>query len=188
MRLSLLTSGQNEMPKILVCTLTMLFCTALMADERFQNTAVTTSSTLQKCNETSIKVMAFVDVADAALYLTDCGDLPAIDGEKQLSFHYHRDISADDFIEASETLLQRNLTSVEYAKIEAELVKFNANYEDVKEGDVYDIRQTKSGLYLLKNGQQIAHSSSAELATYYYQIWFGQKPFNKAMKKALVSP
>ncbi|WP_417499955.1 chalcone isomerase family protein [Methylophaga sp.] len=174
------------MLKFLVAMITMSVCTTLLADVRFQDTVKTTSSTLQKCNETSITVMAFVDVADAAFYLPDCNFLPDIAGEKQLSFYYHRSITADDFIEASETLLERNLTSTEYSKIEDELTRFNANYQDVEDGDVYDIRKTKSGLYLLKNGQQISHSSSIELTNFYYQIWFGPKPFNKGMKETLL--
>ncbi|SFJ94729.1 chalcone isomerase family protein [Methylophaga sulfidovorans] len=166
----------------------IFFSSLTWADNSFPDSLPNTSPSLQKCHETAIDVMAFIDVADAALYLFDCNKLPEIRGEKQLSFLYHRAIKGADFVEAAETLLKRNLSVADYKAIEVELKRFNAAYEDVKDGDSYDIRQTQNGLYLFKNGRQLAHSSSSLLAESYYQIWFGTDPFDTDLKQDLLAP
>lgn len=176
------------MLKILSVVMALFFSGSIIAEDRFPDSVNIPSSSLDKCHETEISVMAFIDVADAALYLKDCKTLPDIEGAKQLSFFYHRSIEGNDFIEAAETLLQRNLTTAQYKSIEAELKRFNANYEDIDEGDSYDIRQTQDGLYLFKNGRQLAYSSSSILAESYYQIWFGTAPFDADLKEDLLAP
>ncbi|WP_273149670.1 chalcone isomerase family protein [Methylophaga thiooxydans] len=141
---------------------------------------------LQQCSKTAIKVLKFIDVGQAALFTSDCGKLPNLTSSLQLSFIYHRDFDADDFVEASETLLQRNLTASQYAEIQNELDVFNQSYQSVVEGDRYDIRLNQQGLFLIKNGTQLSHSSSQLLGKHYYQIWFGAKPFNQNLKQALL--
>lgn len=176
------------MLKLFPMIMTILFSSVTSANNSFPDSVVDTSPSLQKCHETAISVMAFIDVADAAIYRPDCSKLPEIRGKKQLSFLYHRSIESSDFIEASETLLKRNLTAAEYRNIETELQQFNAAYEDVNAGDSYDIRQTQDGLYLFKNGRQLAHSPSSTLAESYYQIWFGADPFDTDLKEDLLAP
>lgn len=141
---------------------------------------------LQQCSKTDIKVLKFIDVGQAALFTSDCGVLPDLTSSLQLSFIYHREFEAKDFIEASETLLQRNLTDHQYAEIKNELDTFNQSYQSVVEGDRYDIRLNQNGLFLIKNGTQLSHSNSQLLGKHYYQIWFGHKPFNNNMKQALL--
>ncbi len=172
----------------LILVTTLFFSSQTWAENSFPDSVKTTSTPLEKCHETAIDVMVFIDVADVALYLADCNKLPETSGKKQLSFLYHRTIEGDDFVEAAETLLKRNLSSADYKAIEAELKRFNAAYEDVESGDSYDIRQMQNGLYLFKNGRQLAYSSSSLLAESYYQIWFGADPFNKVLKEQLLAP
>ncbi|WP_438970467.1 chalcone isomerase family protein [Methylophaga sp.] len=166
----------------------------LMWFSAFVNAEVLPSSieinkkTLQQCSKTEIKALLFVDVGRAALFTSDCGKLPDLTSERQLSFIYHREFEADDFIEASETLLQRNLSQDEYKAIESELTLFNKSYQAVSVGDRYDIRLTAEGLSLIKNGTVISHSKSTLLGNQYYQIWFGNKPFNSKLKQALLNP
>lgn len=166
----------------------MLTLSATSAADSFEQQIVTDSSQLQKCNETTVSVWHFIDVASAALFSEDCGQLPTLAESIQISFIYHRDFKSEDFIEAAETLLKRNLSDAQYQEIKTDLNKFNRPYQPVHDGDRYDVRLTKTGLYLLKNGKQLSHNRSQTLGKRYYMIWFGEKPFNKKMKRALLAP
>ena len=169
-------------------TLCLLFLPLMTYAEDFPSNISLSNGQLQKCSQTEITVMMFIDVAKAALFSSDCAQLPRLTDELQLSFIYQRDFKGEDFVEAAETLLQRNLSRDEYQQIESELDRFNQHYQAVKEGDRYDVRLTRAGLYLIKNDEVISHSSSLVLGKRYYQIWFGQKPFNDKMKQALLMP
>lgn len=164
-----------------------LLCLSFQATaEDFPDFISSDGSQLQQCSKTAIKVLKFIDVGQAALFTSDCGELPDLTPSLQLSFIYHRDFDADDFVEASETLLQRNLTDGQYAEIKNELDRFNQSYQSVVEGDRYDIRLNQNGLFLIKNGTQLSHSTSQLLGKHYYQIWFGEQPFNQNLKQALL--
>lgn len=169
----------------------LLFSVLVMSTsvaDSFEQQIVTDDSQLQKCNQTEVSVWSFIDVASAALYSADCSKLPELADSIQISFIYHRDFKAADFVEASETLLKRNLSDDKFQQIEPALNHFNQSYQPVQDGERYDVRLSPSGLYLLKNGEQISHSRSQLLGKHYYQIWFGDKPFNKKMKQALLKP
>lgn len=154
--------------------------------EGFPETISVDGKQLQQCNQAAIKVLKFIDVGKAALYTANCSELPDLTSSLQLSFIYHRDFDAADFIDASETLLQRNLTHTQYGEIKKELDAFNQSYQSVVEGDRYDIRLNQHGLFLIKNGTQLSHSTSQLLGKHYYQIWFGEQPFNQNLKQALL--
>lgn len=174
--------------KTISLTLSLLLLPLMTHAEGFPENISLKNGQLQKCSQTEITVMKFIDVAKAALFSSDCSRLPRLTDDLQLSFIYQRDFAGEDFIEAAETLLQRNLSETDYQQIETELDNFNQHYQAVEEGDRYDIRLTRAGLYLIKNDEVISHSSSLVLGKRYYQIWFGQKPFNDKMKQALLSP
>lgn len=163
-----------------------LLSASLAQAQPFQPQVATESQTLFQCSQTSVSAMMFIDVADAALFSSDCSTLPRLAEEVQISFIYHREFAAEDFIEAAETLLKRNLSKAEYQQIEADLNSFNEPYQDVVEGDRYDVRSTADGLKLLKNGEIISQNTSKILSKKYFKIWFGTQPFNKKLKKALL--
>jgi hypothetical protein len=134
-----------------------------------------------------MKVMWF-DVGKAALYLEDCNDRNRqLNQPMQLSFIYHREFDAEDFIESAQKLLKRNLTQAEYASLEHDLRAFNENYQAVKQGDRYDIRFTDNAeVVLVKNGRPISQTFSPVLREKYPLIWFGKDPFNKQIKQDLL--
>lgn len=154
----------------------------------FTDSVSTDEGVLSKCSQTEISVMKFIDVADAALYSSDCQQLPVLADDVQLSFIYHREIAAEDFIEAAETLLRRNLSASDYQQIEREMESFNAGYESVAEGDRYDIRRSNAGLALFKNQRLVSQHPSDRLGERYYAIWFGDNPFNQKLKQDLLQP
>ncbi|WP_297812085.1 chalcone isomerase family protein [uncultured Methylophaga sp.] len=173
--------------KRLVTLLLALILTPAALAQPFPQQLDTDSETLSKCNQTEVTAMLVVDVAEAALFSADCSILPKLADELQLSFIYQRGFAAEDFIEAADTLLRRNLSDSEYQQIQADLEQFNQSYQSVVEGDRYDIRLTAKGLSLLKNGEVISQHPSQTLGRHYFAIWFGDKPFNNKMKQALLS-
>ncbi|GEM_PF-2047307 len=175
------------MIRIACFLLTTVFASNSVADA-FSSHVETDFGQLSKCSQTEISVMKFIHVADAALYSSDCSRLPGLTNELQLSFIYHREIAAEDFIEAAETLLKRNLSAAEFEQIETDLEEFNAAYESVAEGDRYDIRRNQNELLLFKNNRLVGQHASSALGQYYYQIWFGDKPFNDKLKSSLLEP
>jgi hypothetical protein len=174
------------MKRLITLLLALIFSPAALS-QPFSQQIETGSKTLSKCSQTEVTAMLVVDVAEAALFSADCSILPKLPDELQLSFIYQRGFAAEDFIEAADTLLRRNLSDSEYQQIQADLEQFNQSYQSVVEGDRYDIRLTASGLSLLKNGDVISQHPSQTLGRHYFAIWFGEKPFNKKMKKALLN-
>lgn len=166
---------------------TMFFAQHSVA-QTFSGQVQTEHGQLSKCSQTEITVMKFIDVADAALYSSNCAQLPVLSADLQLSFIYHREIAAEDFIEAAQTLLERNLSAPEFQQIEQDLAQFNSGYQSVAEGDRYDIRRNQNGLSLFKNKRLVSQHASTTLGQRYYQIWFGDKPFNEKLKQALLEP
>lgn len=170
------------------CFLLPLLFVPVSLAETFSSFIKTEDGELAKCSQTEISVMKFINVADAALYSSDCSRLPDLTENLQLSFIYHREIAGEDFIEAAETLLKRNLSDAEFSRIKTDLDEFNTAYESVAEGDRYDIRRNQNGLSLFKNGRLIGEHASMTLGQSYYQIWFGEKPFNDDLKQSLLEP
>ncbi len=170
------------------CFLLILLFSPFSLADAFSSRIDTEHGELAKCSQTEISVMKFINIADAALYSSDCSRLPELTHNLQLSFIYHREIAGEDFIEASETLLKRNLSDAEFSKIKTDLDEFNAAFESVAEGDRYDIRRNQTGLSLFKNGRLISEHDSMTLGQSYYQIWFGDKPFNDNLKQSLLEP
>lgn len=174
------------MQRLMTIFLAMLL-PALSQAQPFAQQLDTGKQMLNKCSQTEVTAMLVVDVADAALFSADCSILPKLASELQLSFIYKRDFAAQDFIEAADTLLKRNLSDKLYQQIQADLAQFNQSYQSVVEGDRYDIRLTADGLSLHKNGERIGQHASQTLGKHYFEIWFGDKPFNKKMKQALLN-
>jgi len=160
----------------------------LVSANNFEPVISLDNFTLQQCSVVPIKVMLF-NLGDVALYREQCNEDTELTSQPlQLSFIYKRSFDADDFQKSSVELLKRNLDENTYASIEQALVKFNAGYQQAEKGDRYDIRYSDgSGLLLFKNGQQLSQSDNAQLGRLYFDIWFGQDPFSKGMKKDLLA-
>ena len=154
----------------------------------FSESVMIDEQPLQLCNSAKIKVMALFNVGQAALYLKDCKQqVEPLNQPIQLSIIYQRKFTPEDFQKSAYKLLQRNLSEQQFEAIEDQLQAFNSNYQAIEKGERYDICYSeKTGLMLHKNGQLISQSPSQALGESYFQIWFGERPFNKKLKKALL--
>ena len=154
----------------------------------FEPTASIGNHQLQLCSQAPIKVLSVISVGKAALYLADCDKTEQMLQQPiQLAIIYQRAFSAEDFIESATKLLKRNIPQDQFNDLREELDTFNSNYQAIAKGERYDIcHSPQTGLLLHKNGRQIARSESSKLAQAYFKIWFGERPFNKKLKKQLL--
>lgn len=180
----------NKHPINWLLSILLLTVTSQSLASGFQPSVSVGNQQLQLCNQAPIKALAFISVGEAALYLLDCDKAEQkLQQPIQLSIIYQRAFSADDFIESATKLLQRNVSETEFEQLREELDRFNSNYQAISKGERYDIGYSPSaGLRLQKNGQEISRSASNALGSAYFKIWFGDKPFNKKLKKRLLAP
>ncbi|UTW46265.1 chalcone isomerase family protein [bacterium SCSIO 12696] len=174
---------------ILVAAMISSVAAATTSINKFTDHVMVEEQKLQLCNRADIRVMAMFNVGEAALYLQECDRTQErLDQPAQLSIVYRRDFSAKDFQSSARKLLKRNLDSQTFNAIEAELKRFNDNYQAMSKGDRYDICYSqKSGLMLHKNGELISSSQSQQLGEAYLMIWFGDRPFSQKLKKKLLA-
>ena len=157
-------------------------------NQLFSDSVMVGEQPLELCNNAKIKVMAMFTVGQAAMYLQDCKQqTEPLNQPIQLSIVYQREFTPEDFQKSAYKLLQRNLSEQQFGAIEDQLQEFNSNYQAISKGERYDICYSENtGLMLHKNGQLISQSPSQALGESYFQIWFGERPFNKKLKKALL--
>ena len=95
-------------------------------------------------------------------------------------------IPAKAFKEASEEYLKINL-GPKYAEWQPAFDKFNSHYEDIKEGDYYDlIYDPKTGLQLNLNNKPLTALNDPLVSLAYLNIWFGKEPFSEELKDSLL--
>ena len=180
------------MDKKWLARLLIPFITALpivQAEELFPDTIDTRNARLSRCSRAELKAFRLIHVGNAALYLDDCkkiGDIFSAD-PKHLRFLYEKAIPAKAFKEASEEYLKINLGQ-KYTAWQPAFAQFNSHYQDIKEGDYYDlIYDPKTGLQLNLNNKPLAALNDPEQSLAYLTIWFGKEPFSEELKESLLN-
>lgn len=108
---------------------------------------------------------------------------------KCLVLDYEVEITAEQFAEAANTILQRQLTSKELEHIHSEINQFNSSYRSIEDGDRYSLcfdgaSQTTT---LALNGDIIISIRSSEFAAAYFGIWLGDhEPINQLLRRDLL--
>ncbi|MCG8435555.1 MAG: chalcone isomerase family protein [Gammaproteobacteria bacterium] len=176
--------------KILLVLVTLTVASTSGASELFTPSVLTPEDQeLQRCAYSPIKALKMIKVGYAALYMQNC-DRSSVEHEhapKQLTFIYQRNIPGKAFSSSALNFLKKNLSDEQYEQWEEQIIAFNSAYRSVKGGDRYDICfSPKSGLQLRLNGALIAEIPEIKLGNAYFTIWFGEKPFNPALKKRLL--
>lgn len=153
------------------------------------NDAMINSQDLLLCSDTKIYAYGLIKVGHSALYMKDCENRQNqfFEKDKIVSFHYEREIPKHAFVKSTLKMLERNLAPKDMEKWRSEIITFNENYQDITKGDQYDICFIQgNGLSLYLNHKLIASHKNDEFAAMYFKIWFGEKPFNKSMKRKLL--
>lgn len=175
-----------------IAMLAVLYClsaTAIASTKIPSNELMIATQNLSLCSDTKIYAYGLIKVGHSALYMKNCENRKKqfFDKNKMISFYYERDIPKHAFVKSTLKMLERNLEPQNMEKWRSEIIEFNDNYQDITNGDQYDICFIKGqGLSLYLNNKLIASHESDEFAALYFNIWFGEKPFNKSMKKKLM--
>jgi len=120
------------------------------------------------------KYLGFISLYKARLF-TD-GSLPRVllsEVNKCLVLDYQVEIQAEQFAEAANSILLRQLTPSEWGRIRSEINRLHSSYRAVEAGDRYSLcfdvdSQTTS---LALNGENLVSVRSPEFAAAYFGIW-----------------
>lgn len=142
------------------------------------------------CKEHTIRYAYVIKIAYVGLYLKNCNaekDLLNIT-DKLIRFNYQLDVKADVFINAAKKFYVKNTKTKLSAQEEKVLDKFNQLYVNIKESEYFDLyHQKNTNLKLYKNGELLGGSQNSTFAAKYFNIWFGDEPSVKSLKKAFTS-
>ena len=178
---------KNWLTRILIILVTML--PIVHAEELFPNYIDTNNVRLSRCSKAELKVFRLIHVGNAALYMDDCKKIDVIfyNNFKLLRFFYDKSIPAKAFKDTSEEYLKINL-GPRYFAWKTVFDKFNSYYQDIKEGDYYDlIYDPKTGLQLNLNNKQLTALNDPLQSLAYLNIWFGKEPFSEELKDSLLN-
>lgn len=129
----------------------------------------------------------FMDVYTAALYAPGSADLNNILSgiPKSLILNYHRRIKKEWMIKAAQDRLAAN-PQVNLPALRSRLNQMNAVYEDVKEGDRYELRyEPGRGTSLYLNGRLKTTIPGEDFQRAYFGIWLSEKPISKKFRDQL---
>jgi len=141
----------------------------------------------------TVRYMGFIKVYDAHLY-TDpemsAAEVLSADSSRCLKLKYSVNLSKENFIEAAETILNRQHDFSTLNRVRPQLNRLHDSYQEVKDGDSYvlcynsDAQTTR----LLLNGIEQVVIPSADFASVYFGIWLGEnKPLSSDLRADLLS-
>lgn len=107
-----------------------------------------------------------------------------------LKLDYEVGLSVDNFVEAAETVLERQGLDLENSPVKAQIDLLHRHYRDVQEGDSYSLcYHAETGTTDLNlNGEQLVSVPSPDFATVYFGIWLAeQEPLSQSLRRQLLS-
>jgi len=109
---------------------------------------------------------------------------------KCLQLDYKLSLSPKDFIQAADTVLNRQHPSQALGKVAAEIDAMHKAYLPVKEGDRYQLCYDgeKKVTILSLNRRELIQIESAEFASIYLGIWLGpREPIDIRLRDSLLN-
>lgn len=144
---------------------------------------------LTRCAEVELKVIGLFSVGTASLHLADCEDAQRVLERvpKMFSLELDRDIAGEDLIESANELLVENLDVETPDALPGELRCLANAYVDASEGERFDVvYQPDERLALYRDDELLRECPDDGHGHDYFQIWFGEEPFNDKMKRRLI--
>lgn len=132
----------------------------------------------------------FLDVYVGGLYLPagHPGSRWTDDVPKLLELSYLRNFTAQDFIAASDKLLQEQLPQEQYQTLAERLRGFYRLFRDIKKGDRYSLLyHPTTGTALHLNGQPLGQVPGHDFAVAYFGLWLGAQPISSRFRDQLLS-
>ena len=106
-----------------------------------------------------------------------------------LKLQYAVDLSADKFILAANTVLQRQQDAQTLQHLQPQLEQLHSSYQNVKAGDVYRLcyNAANQTLLLQLNDKTLTRLQAPELASAYFGIWLSEhKPLAQRLQEDLL--
>ena len=127
----------------------------------------------------------------AALYLPEgvSGEDALEDVSRRLELSYFWSIGADDFANAAEQLLERELSADQFARLRPRMKVLHRAYRDVRPDDRYSLTYfPETGMELRLNGELLASIPGADFARAYFGIWLGSGALDADLRDELLRP
>ena len=175
--------------RALLTLIAVLATGSAAADENDRDSVTLSRSELSLCGEATLRAFAIVHVGTSRLFLEDCQQtgLP-LEPPLLLESTYSRALPARAFREPGETILQRNLDEEEWEALRESVEAFQQHYRDVEDGDRYALHYHSDGtLVLTLNDEPLARETGHDFAQAYLRIWFGERPFSRRLRDALLA-
>jgi hypothetical protein len=167
----------------------MMFLTAVVFFSGPSHAAV---SGMNLVGKGEIYYLGFIKVYDAALYAnTDAGSQAIMGPETSrcLKLTYDVSLTVKDFVLGAETVLARQHSPEDLARLRKEIDMLHAAYRDVRKGDsyylCYDAPNRVTTLTL--NDTELVAVPSREFADAYFGIWLGAvQPLDEKLRDRLL--
>ena len=144
-------------------------------------------------NGAGVRTKMVFKVYVAALYLTqkqtDANAVISETGNKRVSMHFLRDLSAEKLLHAIEEGFEANNNAAEMTAIEPQFKAFKqlmTSAKAVKEGDVIVLDYTSANTIVRLNGKALGTVEGAAFNQALLRVWLGEKPVDEALKKAML--
>lgn len=141
----------------------------------------------QQCGHHLVRKGLIFKIVDVDWFTDNCQDNQNIltASPVLLRFRYFRTIKRDFFISSATEYFLRNLKIENQSAIEGAVNEFNKAYQDVQDGDIYDLVIIhENSLKLFKNSELLENTNNAFILNNYLRIWFGSDPVLPALKQA----
>lgn len=150
-------------------------------------------SDLKLLGEGEAYYLKFIKVYDAALYTEPEAkpqDILDTKVSKCLLLEYEVPVGKKDFVKAANTILARQFTADELARVEPEIRRIHEGYTDVKSGDNYSLcyNGQTGETTLHHNGKEVVRLTSEDFARVYFSIWLdSEKPLDNTLRDNLLA-
>jgi hypothetical protein len=150
-----------------------------------------TTKTVQ-LNGVGYRKKFFIKVYIGALYTERLArsrdDVMALNGPKRVLMHFvYDEVSSEKLVDAWNEGFEENLTKDALKKLRPQIDKFNAMFPSVKEGDVIYLDYIPGrGTRVTINGESKGLIAGRDFNNALLDIWLGEEPADKGLKKAML--
>lgn len=148
---------------------------------------------LQRLGQGNAYYLGFIKVYQATLFgdpSDDAETLLSDDTSKCLHLEYAVDVTKKQFIEAAETVLERQFSAQRLEQVRKGIEELHAGYLDVNGGDSYTLCYfSETGVTTLaRNENQALSINLPGFAEVYFSIWLGaERPLSDRLRDDLLA-
>lgn len=154
----------------------------------FEPVYISNEETLILRGAATLRYLVMIKAYTGALYLPD--EVPREyvleDFPKRLVLEYFHEIKAGDFADATQTMIERNITPDELEIIRDELNLLKMTFKDVRPKDRYALTYRPGyGTELTLNDKPLQTFNGALFAKALFSVWLGDQPIDKDFRDRL---